>query len=72
MIIKNISNQTITESNCAIGPGELLTVSENVGKLFLQKHQGSVQMLLDSNMTLSNQSLLNGSTQYNGRLLNES
>ena len=73
MIIKNISNQTITENNCVIGPGEVLTVSENIGKMFLQKHQGSVQMLLDSNINLSNQSLLNGSnTNFNGNLLNES
>ena len=72
MIIKNISNQTISENNCVIGPGEVLTVSENIGKLFLQKHHGSVQMLLDSNMNLSKQNLINGSTEYKNTLLNES
>lgn len=71
MIIKNISNQAITESNCVIGPGETLTVSESIGKLFLQKHSGSVQMLLDGSSNFSGQNLINGSFQQNGTLLNE-
>ena len=72
MIIKNISNETISESNCAIGPGEVLTVSENIGRMFLQKFRGSVQMLLDGNQQ-DNKNMLNGSVQhFNYNLLNES
>lgn len=71
MIIKNNSNQTIVENNCAIGPGETLTVSESIGKVFLQKHKGSIQMLLDGNSNFTSQNLINGSYQQNGTLLNE-